>query len=118
MKSGKKAGSSFHQEDYIYAINFDPLAKLALAVAAAAHDVDRYGILHEASSAQAEHYKGRCLVQQNAFDIAWGLLEADHFKTLRNFIFTAPEDMIRFRQLLVNLILATGMRLAPFSLLI
>jgi hypothetical protein len=40
-------------------------------------------------------------------DIAWDLLMSQQFNKLRKFIFGTQEEMLRFRQLIVNVVLAT-----------
>lgn len=56
----------------------------------------------------AEKFRNKCLAEQNSFEIAWDLLMDDHFKELIAFVFALPEDRSRFRQVLVNLVMATG----------
>jgi len=54
-------------------------------------------------------YREKSLAEQNSFEIAWDLLMSDHFVQLRQYIFGSPDELLRFRQIVVNIILATGM---------
>ena len=55
----------------------------------------------------ATYYKGRSIAEQNSLDIAWQLLMDERFTDLRQTIYTNPEELARFRQLLVNAVMAT-----------
>ena len=52
-------------------------------------------------------YGGRCIAEQNSFDIAWNLLSEDRFKELRAVIVRSEEEAVRFRQLVINAVIAT-----------
>ena len=52
-------------------------------------------------------YNGRSVAEQNSVDLAWGLLMEDKYKDLRSTICSTSEEMKRFRQLLVNSVMAT-----------
>jgi len=111
MITGRKGAVA--RDDYTQMIDADPVTHLACIMAAVIHDVDHRG----ASNAQlakeepgvAARYREKSIAEQNSFEISWDLLMADHFKNLREYIFSAPEDLIRFRQVLVNLVLATDL---------
>ena len=44
-----------------------------------------------------------------SFDVAWRVLMGDDFRALRHAIYTAPAELRRFRQILVNTVLATDL---------
>lgn len=47
------------------------------------------------------------MAEQNSLDIAWELLKEHRFRDLRKTICETPAEMTRFRQLLVNCVMAT-----------
>ena len=97
--------------DFTHGLTSDPLAKLALVLTALIHDVDHLGIsnvqLAKEQPDLAEHYRNKSVAEQNSLDIAWDLLMSDRFKALREYIFETQEELLRFRQLIVNMVLAT-----------
>ena len=52
-------------------------------------------------------YKGKSVAEQNSVDIAWDLLMEPAFRDLRDCIYTSQEELERFRQLVVNSVMAT-----------
>lgn len=52
-------------------------------------------------------YKNKSIAEQNSFDVAWTLLMSDDFVSLRKCIFQSDDEVERFRQILVNFVLAT-----------
>lgn len=52
-------------------------------------------------------YDGKCIAESNSVNIAWGLLMQDKYKNLRRALFCNESELKRFRQLLVNLVIAT-----------
>jgi hypothetical protein len=55
----------------------------------------------------AAYYKGKSVAEQNSVDKSWDLLMLDQFKDLRNAIYCNETELIRFRSLLVNSVMAT-----------
>ena len=55
----------------------------------------------------ATYYKGRSVAEQNSVDVAWELLMDPAFTNLRGTIYQSEEEMRRFRQLVVNSVMAT-----------
>ena len=97
--------------DFTHGLTSDPLANLALVFSALIHDVDHLGIsnvqLAKEQPDLAQHYRNKSVAEQNSFDIAWDLLMADRFNNLREYIFETQAELLRFRQLIVNMVLAT-----------
>ena len=58
----------------------------------------------------ADVYKNRSVAEQNSVDLAWELLMDEGFKDLRAVIYTTESERHHFRQLLVQLVMATGKR--------
>lgn len=96
---------------YTNGITSDPLTVLAVVFSAMIHDCNHKGI----SNAQlikedrylGKKYHNKSVAEQNSVDLAWELLMAPDFGELRQVMFATPEDMLRFRQVVVNVVLAT-----------
>ena len=98
--------------DHTYGITSDPLTQFAVMLSALIHDVDHVGIpnnlLLEEDKHLAEKYKGKSMAEQNSIDLAWDVLMQERFSALRFALYGDDEnDFRRFRQLLVNTVLAT-----------
>jgi hypothetical protein len=96
--------------NYTHGINSDPLVMMAIIFSALIHDVDHRGVsnmqLGKEEPDMAEHYK-KSIAEQNSFDVAWDLLMSKRFENLRLCMFTSLDELLRFRQTIVNLVLAT-----------
>jgi hypothetical protein len=97
--------------DYTHGINSDPLTHFAIVFSGLIHDVDHRGIsnaqLEKEEPAIAEHFKHKSLAEQNSLEIAWTLLMSDQFKEMRRCLFISKEEFLRFRQIIVNAVMAT-----------
>ncbi|CAB9500133.1 Receptor-type guanylate cyclase gcy [Seminavis robusta] len=109
----EKEAHEIHSElhDHTYGITSDPLTQFAVVLSALIHDVDHTGapnsqLIKEGASI-ASIYKGKSVAEQNSLDLAWSLLMDDSFVDLRNAIYKTDSELQRFRQLLVNIVLAT-----------
>lgn len=49
----------------------------------------------------------KSLAELNSLDLAWGLLMDDKYKDLRQAIYSTEAEFLQFRQMLVNIVLAT-----------
>jgi 3'5'-cyclic nucleotide phosphodiesterase len=89
----------------------DPLTKFGVVFAALIHDVDHSGLsnmtLIEERWPLANLYKSKSIAEQNSIDVAWKLLMDAKFKDLRQCIFESNDDFGRFRQVVINSVLAT-----------
>ena len=96
---------------FTYWLASDPLVQFACAFAAMIHDVDHRGVsnvqLVKEQSELAIKYKNKSVAEQNSVDLAWGLLMESRFDDLRACIYTTQEELDRFRQLVVNTVMAT-----------
>jgi hypothetical protein len=52
-------------------------------------------------------YNNKSIAEQNSVDLAWDLLMEEDYPDLRRTIYTTEEDFLRFRQLVVNIVMAT-----------
>jgi 3'5'-cyclic nucleotide phosphodiesterase len=97
--------------DHTYGITSDPLTQFSCVLAALIHDVDHPGVsnsqLIKENSAISQRYKGKSPSEQHAVDLAWTLLMEEQFKDLRATIYQTDDELVRFRQLIVNSIMAT-----------
>jgi len=94
-----------------YGITSDPLTQFACAYSALIHDVDHVGVpntqLVKEQAAVASLYGPRSVAEQNSLDISWKLLMEDQFANLRAAIYSTQEELTHFRELVVNVVLAT-----------
>lgn len=97
--------------DHTYGITSDPLTQFAVVFSALLHDVDHLGVpntqLVKEGIDIAGLYNNKSVAEQNSIDLAWALLMLDRFELLRQAIYTTKAELKRFRQLIVNTILAT-----------
>jgi hypothetical protein len=97
--------------DHTYGITSDPLTQFAVIFSALIHDVDHQGVpnttLVNERSPIAVLYNNKSVAEQNSLDLAWELLMDDNFADLRSVIYATPDEAARFRQLVVNTVLAT-----------
>eukprot|EP00977_Amphora_coffeiformis_P020550 scaffold8371_cov199-Amphora_coffeaeformis.AAC.3 len=97
--------------DHTYGITSDPLTQFACVLSAIIHDADHPGVpnaqLVKEGSRLAVHYNNQSVAEQNSVDLAWNLLIDSAFENLRNAIYRSPDEMKRFRQLVVNSVMAT-----------
>jgi hypothetical protein len=97
--------------DHTYGITSDPLTQFACVFSALIHDVDHTGVpntrLIEENPILGERYHNRSVAEQNSLDMSWELLMDPSFDELRKVIYTTPVELKRFRELVVNVVLAT-----------
>jgi hypothetical protein len=97
--------------EYTHGITSDPLTVCAILFAAMIHDCDHRGVsntqLSKENDIMAKKYGHKSVAEQHSLDTAWNLLMEDRFSKLRACLFKNESDLTRFRQVLVNLVLAT-----------
>ena len=102
--------------DYTNGLTSDPMTIFAIVFSALIHDVDHQGIsntqLCKEDPVMANKYHSKSVAEQNSIDISWEIFMLDQFTCLRNFIFGADPhqhdvELRRFRQVIVNVVLAT-----------
>eukprot|EP00980_Cylindrotheca_fusiformis_P016206 scaffold4815_cov107-Cylindrotheca_fusiformis.AAC.3 len=93
-----------------YGITSDPLTQFAVVFSAIIHDVDHPGVpnvqLVKEKTRWAQIYK-KSIAEQKSVDIAWDMLMSEKYAALRACIYHTEEDLQRFRQLVVNTVMAT-----------
>jgi hypothetical protein len=104
-------GDESQLHDHTYGITSDPLTQFAVVFSALLHDLDHLGVpnsqLVKEVPELSRMYKGKSVAEQNSIDLAWALLMEDQFETLRQSIYRTTAELERFRQLVVNTVLAT-----------
>jgi class 3 adenylate cyclase len=97
--------------DHTYGITSDPLTQFACVFSALIHDVDHQGVpntqLVEEETEIAALYNGRSVAEQNSVDLAWELLMREDYVDLRMAMYDGEGGKGRFRQLVVNSVMAT-----------
>jgi class 3 adenylate cyclase len=97
--------------DHTYGITSDPLTQFACIFSALIHDVDHVGVpntqLIKENASIAVLYKGKSVAEQNSVDIAWSLLMDERFENLQRTIYESDAEFKRFRELVVNSVMAT-----------
>ena len=99
--------------DHTYGITSDPLTQFACAFSALIHDVNHPGVpndtLIKENGRLAEIYRSRSVAEQRSFDLAWDLLMDADFDDLRSLLCQNQSELRRFRQLVINCVMATDL---------
>ena len=97
--------------DHTYGILSDPLMQFTAILAGLIHDLDHPGVPNfqfiKEDPSLATLYQNRSVAEQNSVDLAWNALLSPDFDQLRSAIFETEAELRRFRQLLVNSVIAT-----------
>ena len=105
----KKGSKQLHE--YTHGVASDALTQFACAFSALIHDVDHSGVpnvtLIKENPELAEIYRSQSVAEQNSVDLAWSLLEQPKYTDLRNCIYATDAELVRFRQLVINSVMAT-----------
>jgi class 3 adenylate cyclase len=94
-----------------YGLSSDSLMQFSVVFSALIHDVDHTGLtnkeLVDMKAPVAEVYRLKCVAEQNSVDLAWQMLMEDKYSALRACIFSNDREESRFRELVVDAVLAT-----------
>jgi class 3 adenylate cyclase len=105
----KTVAQQIHQSTF--GISSDALMQFAVAFSAIIHDVDHTGVsnaqLVKENDEVAIRYDGKCVAEQHSVHVAWELLKKEQFSDFRACIYDSDEEKLRFRQLIVNAVIAT-----------
>jgi hypothetical protein len=97
--------------NFTYGITSDPLTQFAVVLSALVHDMDHPGVpntqLIKEGTDIAKTYKNKSIAEQNSVNLAWDLLMEPTYEDLRRCIFSTQEELDRFRQLIINAVMAT-----------
>eukprot|EP00980_Cylindrotheca_fusiformis_P014108 scaffold3710_cov103-Cylindrotheca_fusiformis.AAC.7 len=110
--TGKSSGANLVDlAGHSYGITSDPLTQFSVVFSALIHDVDHPGVpnsqLVKENTRSAQIYKMKSVAEQNSVELAWDMLMQDEYEDLRACIYQTKEDLHRFRQLVVNTVMAT-----------
>jgi len=110
-QSASQSFSADDMDDISYGITSDPLVQFACVFCALVHDVDHHGVsnaqLVSEGDSLAKAYKNRSVLESNSIDLAWKLFMQDDYADLRTAVCADAAELKRFRQLVVNTVLAT-----------
>ena len=107
--SNDKIAAELH--DHTFGITSDPLTQFACIVAALIHDADHPGVpnstLVKEEHPLASKYKNKSVAEQNSVDLAWEIIMSDDYKELQSCMCGTKDEMVRFRSIIVNVVMAT-----------
>jgi hypothetical protein len=111
VASEKEEAPSHLHDHYARSLSSDPLTQFAIVFSALIHDVDHTGVPNMQLVKEGAHiaslYKNKSVAEQNSLELAWDLLMSPGYKSLQHCIFGNPIELKRFRQLVVNVVIAT-----------
>ena len=89
----------------------DPMTHFAIVFAALIHDVDHIGLPNaqvvKDGHELAAKFKNRSVAEQNSVHLGWEMLMDPQFERLRKCIYQTNVERKRFRQLVINSVMAT-----------
>eukprot|EP00934_Nitzschia_sp_Nitz4_P002225 Nitzschia sp. Nitz4//scaffold55_size114948//37568//41472//NITZ4_003894-RA/size114948-augustus-gene-0.69-mRNA-1//-1//CDS//3329554509//2225//frame0 len=99
--------------DHTYGITSDPLTQFACAFAAMIHDVNHVGVpnsqlVKEEARRIATVFGDHSVAEQNSVVVAWDMFMSEEYDLLRSTLCATETELTRFRQLVVNSVMATG----------
>mmetsp|Transcript_7886 Transcript_7886/g.15271 ORF Transcript_7886/g.15271 Transcript_7886/m.15271 type:complete len:1152 (-) Transcript_7886:303-3758(-) len=99
--------------DVSFGIRKDPMVQFALILSSLIHDIDHPGVPNQTlireQPALAKHYNNRSVAEQQSFDLATRLLMEERYSDLRQALYQTEQEALRFRQILVNAVMATDL---------
>jgi len=102
-------GSALH--DHTYGITSDIMTQFSCIFAALIHDVEHSGVpnaqLVKEEDPLAAKYEGKSVAEQNSVDKAWDMFMSPEYADFRATLCPTEPEMKRFRQLVVNAVMAT-----------
>jgi 3'5'-cyclic nucleotide phosphodiesterase len=94
-------------------VAIDPLTKFAIGFAALIHDIDHPGVSNAQlvleQSDLAATYNGKSVAEQNSIVTSWDLLSSPEYRDLRKCICATDVELQQFRQIVVNVVMATDL---------
>lgn len=95
----------------MFALQCDPMTHFAMLFAALIHDLEHNGVPNSqlvAENAQiATLYDGKSIHEQASVDTTFEIFMEDKYSQLRNLLFTTEDEFHRFRQIVINGVMAT-----------
>jgi len=94
-----------------FGISSDPLTQFSIVFAALVHDVEHFGVpnsqLVKEQHQIAVKYSNKSVAEQHSVDLALATLSDPKYRELQHCICYSEGERLRFRQLLINSVLAT-----------
>ena len=107
LHASEAAPAEAHKQTF--GLASDPVAQIAIFFASLIGDIDHSGVPNSQLALEGDElfkkYK-RCMTEQNSFDLAWNQLMQPEFEDLRGAICADEEELKRFRQIVINAVLA------------
>ena len=107
--------SKFSREahDYTFGLTSDPLTQFAILFSAVVHDLGHSGVSNQQLAKEngrlAIMYGGKSVAEQNSIDLAFEVLSSPSYADLVSCICADENEYLRFKQLVVNCVMATDM---------
>jgi 3'5'-cyclic nucleotide phosphodiesterase len=100
------------QHDRTFGISSDPLTQFSCVLAALVHDVDHPGVpneqlVREQNELATTFHSSQA--ERHSLSTAWNMLFEKKYTMLRNTTYETDAELLRFRQVLVNSVLATDL---------
>lgn len=109
LKSRTTLSKEIHEGTF--GISSDPLMQFAVLFSALIHDTDHSGLpnnlLVQSNDPLAIKYRNKCIAEQHSVQVAWEVLMDDRYTDFRRCIYQTEEERVRFRQLVINAVIAT-----------
>lgn len=100
-----------YKHERTFGLTSDPLTLFACAFSALIHDAGHPGVpntqLVKEATTLAKQYGNRSVAEQHSVDLAWDLLMEEEYSDLVLVICPTQYELQRFRQLIVNCVMAT-----------
>jgi class 3 adenylate cyclase len=97
--------------DHSYGITADPLTHFACAFCGLIHDADHPGVsnpqLIKENWTLGRRFRKKSVAEQNSLNLCFNLLSGEEFANLRKVLFANDDDQMRFRQIVINSVMAT-----------
>jgi len=94
-----------------FGLKSDPLTQLAFLFSALVHDVDHTGVSNRQLVLECDElalmYNDQSVAEQRSLAIAFSMLMKKGFETLRKVLFEDDKEYMRFRKIVIDLVLCT-----------
>eukprot|EP00980_Cylindrotheca_fusiformis_P023291 scaffold10332_cov101-Cylindrotheca_fusiformis.AAC.2 len=97
--------------EYTFGLTSDPLTQFAIVFSAIIHDLDHHGVSNQQLVKEKNRlsvmYDDKSVAEQNSIDLAFEVLTSPSYSDLVSCICDNEDDYKRFRQLVINCVMAT-----------
>lgn len=110
MDDGGADGKAAH--DHTCGITSDPLTQFVCVFSALMHDADHEGVSNSQLAKEKTDLALRCdnvsVAEQHSLGLSWEIFVSSEHDELRNAICATPSELKRWREIVVNAVMATG----------